>query len=196
MDKIKTYNKFYDFQRRILDVASEDSKKSGDIKFFFTGVARSGTKKITTIKYSIYRIGAIKKQLHAKGNNSGHSAKVTQLTQAQFFAYKFLSDKGINKAFIIENILSDPKLKYELVVGYEDLYAKVVWSYFDKASKAKIKPGAFVSWWKNGRLTKDSVHAVIIERLWEQVKKLPDNIKGLRKVAKTMTHTFILFFQF
>ena len=57
----------------------------------------------------------------------------------------------------------------------------MVWAYFDKASKAKSKAGAFVSWWKNGRLTKDSVHAVIVERLWERVKKLPDNIKGLPK---------------
>jgi len=189
LDKIKTYNKFYDFQRRVLDVATEDSKKSGDIKFFFTGVAKSGSKKIATIKYSIFRIGDIKKQLNAKSGSSGHGAKVGQLTQAQFYAYKFLADKGVNKSFIVENILSDPKLKYELVTGHEDLYAKVVWAYFDKASKARVKAGAFVSWWKNGRLTKDSVHAVIVERLWERVKKLPDNIKGLRKVAKTMTHS-------
>ena len=66
--------------------------------------------------------------------------------------------------------------------------AKTVWHYFLKATKSKSKAGAFVSWWKNGRLTKDSVHAVIIERLRETTKKLPDNIKGLRKVAKTMTH--------
>lgn len=188
LDKMKTYNKFYDFQRRILDVATEDSKKSGDIKFFFTGIAKSGTKKITDIKYSIYRTGDIKKQLKSKKGTSNHAGKVANLTQAQFYAYKFLAEKGINKSFIIENILSDPKLKYELVAGHEDLYAKVVWAYFDKASKAKVKAGAFVSWWKNGRLTKDSVHAVIVERLWEKVKKLPDNIKGLRKVAKTMTH--------
>ncbi len=189
LDTVKTYNRFYDFQRRILDVATEDSKKSGDIKFFFTGISKSGTKKITEIKYSIYRTGDIKRSLGAKKGSSNHGGKVAQLTHAQYYAYKFLADNGINKSFIIENILSDPKLKYELVVGHEDLYAKTVWQYFLKATKSKSKAGAFVSWWKNGRLTKDSVHAVIIERLWETTKKLPDNIKGLRKVAKTMTHS-------
>ena len=190
LDGIKTYNRFYDFQRRVLDVATEDSKKSGDIKFFFTGFSKSGTKKISAIRYSIFRIGDIKKQLgNSAGKTSGHAAKVAELTQAQYYAYQFLAEKGINRAFIVDNILPAPKLKYELVLGNEDLYAKVVWQYFSKASKAKSKAGAFVSWWKNGRLTKDSVHAVITERLWDQTKNLPENIKGLRKVAKTMTHS-------
>jgi hypothetical protein len=195
LDGVKTYEKFYDFQRRILDVAEQDSLKSADIRFIFTGKPDIGSKKVTQLQYSIYRIGEIKgiavKRADAKvedgvifKNNEKtksinnektkslnlHHEKLTQLSESKYRAYEFLAEKGINKAFITDKILIHPNLKYELLRGYEDAYFKLLWDWFLKHTKSQEKAGAFVTWWKNGRLTRETMHWQIVEIIRQRLK--------------------------
>jgi Initiator Replication protein len=192
LDGVKTYEKFYDFQRRILDVAEKDSTQSGDIRFVFTGKADAGSKKIMDLQYSIYRIGSIKSsdakiaslnsgisntnnEITKKRNNEiktdiTHKDKLFNLTDAQKRTYVFLSEVGINKGFIVDTILVHPALKYEILRGYEDIYFKMLWQWFLKKTKSSEKAAAFVAWWKNGRLTRDTVHWQIVEGVRQYIK--------------------------
>lgn len=189
LDKIRTYDRFYEFERRVLKVSSEDSKKSGDIAFNFEGRAtKSGTKKITEIHYHIFRIGggvaAAKRSLFGGGN---HKEKLGKLTRSQKLAYDYLDEKEVNKAFIVDKIFTSPKLQYEPLVGYEDIYFDLLWKFFLKKTKSKNKAGAFVTWWKRGRLTEDSLHAKMIEAIQHKKKTLPKGVFENRESAKSMT---------
>lgn len=195
LENIKTYDKFYDFQRRILEVAEKDSEKSGDIKFVFTGKSESGSKKVTDLQYSIYRIGSIKNAInavlpaHKKGEtfsvdnelkksrnneitkNTPHKEKLLGLSESERKAYLFLAEMGVNKAFILDKILVHPNFNYELLRGYEDVYIKMLWDWFVKKTKSAEKAPAFVSWWKNGRLTREDIHWQLVEVLRQRIKK-------------------------
>lgn len=199
LDGIKTYDRFFDFQRRILEVAEKDSARSGDVKFVFTGVPEPGSKKVVELQYSIYRIGNIKKRLPqgtaAKlqdseneaqnhkiiGNeitkernndiiDDSHRSKVAALTASQRRAYQFLAEQGVNKAFVIDKILVHPNFKHEILLDREDEYLEIIWHWFVKRTKSDEKAGAFVSWWKNGRLTRTEVHWQAVESLNRRVK--------------------------
>lgn len=189
LDKIRTYDRFYEFERRVLKVSSEDSKKSGDIAFTFEGRAtKSGTKKITEIHYHIFRIGggvaAAKRSLFGGGN---HKEKLGKLTRSQKLAYDYLGEKDVNKAFIVDKIFLSPKMQYEPLIGYEDIYFDLLWKFFLKKTKSKNKAGAFVTWWKRGRLTEDSLHAKMIEAVQHKKKTLPLGVLENRESAKSMT---------
>ncbi len=194
LENIKTYEKFYDFQRRILEVAEKDSERSGDIKFVFTGKSESGSKKVTDLHYSIYRIGSIKNipakpiitsrveeglktnnEITKKRNNeitknSHHKEKLMALSESQRKAYLFLAELSVNKAFILDKILVHPNFHYELLKGYEDVYLKMLWEWFIKKTKSDEKAPAFVSWWKNGRLTREDIHWRLVEALRQKLK--------------------------
>jgi plasmid replication initiation protein len=194
---IKTYDKFYDFQRRILDVAEKDSEKSGDIKFLFTGKPEAGSKKIGELQYSIYRIGNtkeiagstdltiapsnLKEGQKKKGaeKDTTHKDKLLNLSESERRAYMYLAELGINKAFIVDNILVHPNFNYELLRGCEDEYLKILWQWFSKKTKSDVKAAAFVSWWKNGRLTREDVH-------WQIVEILRQRFKNKEKKAPTI----------
>jgi hypothetical protein len=198
LDTIKTYDRFFDFQRRILDVAEADSLKSGDIRFVFTGVPEPGSKKITELQYSIYRIGSIK-PIHGKkalpsaqkdlqpmlnmptepaSSTPNHRQKVTILTDSQRHAYEFLAAQGINRGFIVDKILVHPNFKLEILRGGELEYVETIWQYFLKKTKSTEKAGAFVLWWKNGRLTRTEVH-------WQAVEAITSKRKAAEKRAAT-----------
>ena len=194
LENIKTYEKFYDFQRRILEVAEKDSERSGDIKFVFTGKSESGSKKVTDLQYSIYRTGSIKNAIpkpiisnrveegiktnneitKSRNNeitkNNNHKEKLMVLTESQRKAYVYLADLSINKAFILDKILVHPNFNYELLRGYEDVYIKMLWDWFVKKTKSDEKAPAFVSWWKNGRLTREDIHWRLVEALRQKIK--------------------------
>jgi plasmid replication initiation protein len=204
LDGIKTYEKFYDFQRRILDVAEKDSEKSGDIKFLFTGKPEAGSKKIGELQYSIYRLGnekelnieadlatkpsilnEIKNRTRNTGKDTPHKEKLLNLTESERRAYVYLAELGINKAFIVDNILVHPNFNYELLRGCEDEYLKILWQWFSKKTKSEVKAAAFVSWWKNGRLTREDVHWQIVEilrqRFKNKEKKMPTIFDSFQK---------------
>jgi hypothetical protein len=198
LDNIKTYDRFFDFQRRILDVAEADSLKSGDIKFVFTGVPEPGSKKISELQYSIYRIGSIKpirgkKALPAAqvepetaiymptepdSSTQPHRQKVAALNDTQRRAYEFLAAQGINRGFIVDKILVHPNFKLEILKGGELEYVETIWQYFLKKTKSLEKAGAFVLWWKNGRLTRTEVH-------WQAVEVITRKRKAAEKRATT-----------
>ncbi len=188
LDKIKTYDRFYELERRVLKVASEDSKKSGDIAFTFEGRAtRTGTKKITEIHYHIFRIGGALAAAKRSLFGGNHKEKLGQLTRSQKLAYDYLAEKDVNKAFIVDKMFPHPKLQYEPLVGYEDIYFDLVWKFFLKKTKSKNLAGAFVTWWKRGRLTEDSLHAKMIEAVQHKKKTLPPGVLENRESAKNMT---------
>ena len=201
LDEVKTYEKFYDFQRRILEVAEQDSAKSGDIHFVFTGKPEAGSKKVVDLQYSIRRIGNIKiranpthkaiakpnslnNEITIERNNDrepeiSHRDKILLLTESQRRAYQFLAEQDVNKGFIVDKILVHPNFKYELLRGREDMYVKLLWQWFSKKTKSDLKAPAFVSWWKNGRLTRDDVHWQIVETVRHFIKKEENKVATL-----------------
>ena len=200
LDNIKTYDRFFDFQRRILDVAEADSLKSGDIRFVFTGVPEPGSKRISELQYSIYRIGNIKPIRNKKAlpsaeqatekplymptepesSSQSHRQKVTALSETQRRAYEFLAAQGINRGFIVDKILVHPNFKLEILRGGELEYVQTIWQYFLKKTKSVEKAGAFVLWWKNGRLTRTEVH-------WQAVEMITRKRKAAEKRATMPT---------
>lgn len=189
LNKTKTYDDFGQFRRRVLDKASADSLKSGDIKFFFEGKAKRGSRKIAEIHYHIYRIKDIlQPSKNRSEDRNQYKDKLAKLTKSQHAAYCFLADKGVNGQFILEQILSHKQLKYESTIGFEDIYLKLLWQFFLKKTKATKKAGAFVSWWKNGKLTSDILYAKIVDKLHIQKSSLSKNALKNRLLAKDMNH--------
>lgn len=191
LDKISTYDDFGQLRRRVLDKATEDSLKSGDIKFFFEGKSSKGSKKITDLYYSIYRTGVIKKIVignRPERRSIIHKEQLSKLTRSQLMTYNYLTEKGVNKTFIVEKILQHPKLQYEPIEGFEDIFIKILWEYFERKTKATRKAGAFVSWWKRGRLTEDALHAKIMQGVIIKKKAMSQEILDNRLLAKSISH--------
>jgi hypothetical protein len=57
---------------------------------------------------------------------------------------------------------------------------ETIWQYFLKKTKSLEKAGAFVLWWKNGRLTRTEVH-------WQAVEVITRKRKAAEKRASTNT---------
>lgn len=185
------YPKFYDFKRWVLVPAQKEITKYTDIRFEYQAAKKRG-KKILSLRFLIYEnkpeytpeIKYIFKELDsvgpgidsAKANAQDFAdlmdRKGDKFTRAQLLALHFLTSKGVNQKFIEENILQHEKVKYEPLLGFEDIYAKSLWRYFDSKSKASKKAGAFVNWWKKGKLTTDNLHARMIEAVRAKAKTL------------------------
>ncbi len=117
--------------------------------------------------------GRIGKDIHLAPSEAATQITLpSELTIYQQQAYRFLVEKGINKRFVLEKILSHPKVNYAPLRGYEDIYIRVVWNFFASKTKSVQKAGAFVSWWKNGRLTEDGLHAHMVETVLGRGKVL------------------------
>lgn len=194
LDTIKTYNRFYELERRILNVATADSRKSGDITFVFKGVPEKGSKKITLLKYHIYRIGNIhkyKNEAQLAEKQKIQEIKKSQqeaLSKANLLAYKFLADKGVNRHYILDHILPHSKLQHPEIKGYEDLFFEILWTYLEQRSKAKKLAGALVSWWKKGILLRDDHFWNIVNQLRVRQKNILDHEHTYRKIAHGMTY--------
>ena len=93
-------------------------------------------------------------------------------------------DKGINKTFIKENIFPHPKINYEPLRGYEDIYFKVLWKFFLDKTNSEKPAGAFVTWWKKGTLTEDNLHARMMEYVIKRKKTMKEQERNLREDAK------------
>lgn len=193
LDGIKTYDRFYELERRILKVAEEDSRKSGDISFTFKGIPERGSRKVTILKYHIYRIGNIHKPLNAQEEiiqrdiQEQKLQQVLELSKARKIAYDFLVKKGVNRHFILDHILPHEKLTHTQIKGYEDLFFELMWTRFSKATKARKLAGAFVSWWKKGIILRDNHFWAVMEQLYQHQKKMQEGERMYRKVAHEMT---------
>lgn len=197
------YPDFYEFKRRVLKPAQEELLKYTDLSFTYEPVKKEG-KKVITLLFIINK-NTPEKQPDAlklldeinpiKGKNEQitnsevterRPKKYTHLTFAQQKAFHLLEKEGINKTFIVNNILEHPKLKYEVVKGFEDIYIKKSWKFFLTKTRAKNLPGTFVNWWKNGKLTNDNLHAKHCEEIVKHKKNLTSEEADNRNLAKDM----------
>ncbi|MEM1322154.1 MAG: replication initiation protein [Bacteroidota bacterium] len=181
------YPKFYEFKRWVLIPSQREIEKYTDIRFEFVP-GKKQKKRILSLKFYIYEnepqhstdTRQSLNRIDGKGERSakrGEKSEVFNNGQADLSvslqrSYVFLSSKGINKKFILEQILTHPKVSYAPLSGYEDLYFRYLWKFFsDKTNVDEDKKaGAFVSWWKNGRLTEDGLHARIVESVIQRKK--------------------------
>jgi len=175
------YPKFYEFKRWVLIPSQKEIEKYTDIRFDFLPARKEG-KRILSLRFIIHenqpqytpdtikllskidnRVG---EQFKSDSISSTHAeAPDNELTPSKQRAFVFLATKGVNKSFILEHILSHPKVSYAPLIGFEDLYFKHLWKFFYNKTtvKGEKMAGAFVSWWKNGRLTDDGLHGHITE---------------------------------
>lgn len=200
-----SYPKFYDFKRWVLLPSQKEIAKFTDIGFEFRPGKKKG-KKILSLRFSIFdnqpeyepelihlfkkiektdRIGE-RPEVEQQKLIDLYQQQANDMTRSQVLALAFLGSKGVNQRFILEQILEHEKVKYEPLQGYEDIYIKQVWQFFNSKSKATKKAGAFVNWWKNGRLTTDNFHARMIEAVISKKKGMSEEERQKRKLAKKM----------
>ncbi len=207
VDKIKfylgienSYKKFYEFKRWVLIPSQKEIEKYTDIRFEYKPAKKEG-KRIISLKFDIFenephfkpetiqllsRIDpkageALKKN---KSASAFLSNKEEGLNASQSRAFEFLLAKGVNKAFIKENIFTHPKLNYEPLKGYEDIYFKVLWKFFADKTNSEKPAGAFVTWWKKGMLTEDGLHARMMEYVINRKKSMTEKERNLREFDK------------
>lgn len=194
------YPKFYEFKRWVLIPSQKEIEQYTDIRFEFRP-AKKERKRILSLKFYIFENepkytpemirlltgleeGRIGEDQQLAPSEAPLAVKLpAQLSAFQQQAYRFLLDKGVNKRFITEKILTHPKVNYAPLRGYEDLYVKILWNFFASKTKADKKAGAFVSWWKNGRLTEDGLHARMVETVLERSKVLSQAERDARSMA-------------
>lgn len=208
------YEKFYDFKRYVLEKVRDELSIYTDVKFEYETERKKG-KSIVSLRFTItenmpkhtvdvikllgYREGKEAEEfknptksedsepLNITTKHSNRQKGTENLTQAQYYAYCFLADNGVNKSFILNQILQHPKVSYEPLKGYEDVYIQLSWKHMLKYTRAKIKAAAYVTWWKNEKLTDDSVHAKLMEDLDSIRKRMSTKERDFRKIAQTMT---------
>ena len=191
------YTKFYEFKRWVLIPSQKEIEQYTDIRFEFRPCKKE-KKKILSLKFYIfenepkYTPEMIRLLSGLEEGRVGEDLRMApseapipiplpaQLSPYQQKAYRFLLEKGVNKRFITDKILTHPKVNYAPLRGHEDLYVKVLWAFFASKTKAEQKAGAFVSWWKNGRLTEDGLHARMVETVQERGKVLPQKERDER----------------
>ncbi|MFK7807732.1 MAG: replication initiation protein [Saprospiraceae bacterium] len=196
------YPKFYEFKRWVLIPSQREIKKFTDIRFDFVP-AKKDRKRIVSLKFYIYenepkhspdRIKLLSKvdssysktKMMLQEGTSGKDVK-EQLSRAQYHAYRFLSEKGVNKRFIVDQVLGHEKLTYEPIRGYEDLYVKAIWKFFSDKSNADKPAGAFVAWWKKGLLTDNQLHARMMELMLNRKKAMNEDELMQREDDKNRT---------
>jgi len=208
VDKLKfflgiedSYPKWYEFKRWVLVPSQQQIEKYTDIKFTFIP-AKKERKKILSLKFTIIEndpqhateqltlLSKVDKDLANKPvvqRLEIRSREAEVLSRAQLLAFQFLAGKGVNQSFIINYVLNHTRLQAEPVQGYEDLYIKGLWNFFISKTTATKAAGAFVNWWKNGKLTSDALHARIVEAVVNRKKMMTDKERDRRKQASTMT---------
>lgn len=207
------YSQYYEFKRWILLDSQKQLKKFTDIAFEFEPATKVG-KKIIALEFTIFEneptgipeslgqlneISLVRKSTfpirHNIGNNApgelsfSHQEKVLELSWSQKKAYDFLVEKEVNKAFIVDKVLNHVQIKYEPLQGFEDMYIRIVWTFFIKKTTSKNLAPAFVTWWKKGRLTEAELHAKHIEEVTKLRTRLSEDERSLRIVAKNMSFT-------
>jgi plasmid replication initiation protein len=209
----KKYPEYYEFKRWVLEPSREELEKYTDIRFTYREAEKEG-KKIISLEFTISdnepteqpnslniltnlseRL-ALAAPLESDNSykdiktslSSNRKQQLDALTLEQFKSFTLLSEKGINAGFILDTILMHPKVKYEPLRGFEDIYFQMMWHFFDTKTKSKEKAGAFVNWFKNGRLTEDALHARFTEGVLEKRRLMKAEEVDKRLLSKTMHH--------
>lgn len=195
------YSKFYEFKRWVLIPSQREIEKYTDIKFEFKPARKEG-KKIISLKFIIHenepqfkpetlqllsKIDPKAGEAYDKSVKSKSKLPVLNragLSNSLSTSYDFLVEKGINKAFVKENIFAHPKINYEPLKGYEDIYFKVLWKFFSDKTNSEKPAGAFVTWWKKGTLTEDNLHARMMEYVIKRKKSMSEKERNLREDSK------------
>jgi len=209
VDKVKfylgiedRYAKFYEFKRWVLIPSQREIEKYTDIRFDFVP-AKKDRKKILSLKFYIYendpKHSSEQIKLLSKLDPSLSRQKVEtnrlkstddplkqQLSVSQYKAYQYLVNKKVNRIFVLEQILGHEKLNYQPLVGYEDIYIKILWKFFFDKTNSEKPAGAFVSWWKNGRLTDDNLHARMMEAVTRRKKAMGEQELNERENKKRL----------
>ncbi len=209
----KKYPEYYEFKRWVLEPSREELEKYTDIRFTYREAEKEG-KKILSLEFSIFDNVPTEQpnSLNILTNLSERLAlsapmesdtqykdiktslsisrkqQLDALTLEQYDSFTFLSEKSINSGFILDTILTHPKVKYEPLRGFEDVYFQMMWHFFETKTKSKEKAGAFVNWFKNGRLTEDALHARFTEGVLEKRKLMKSEEVDRRLTSKTMNH--------
>ena len=209
VDKVKfylgiedRYTKFYEFKRWVLIPSQREIEKYTDIRFEFVP-AKKDRKKILSLKFYIYendpKHSSEQIKLLSKLDPSMSRQKLEsqvikptddplkqQLSVSQYKAYQYLVNKKVNRIFVLEQILGHDKLNYLPLVGYEDIYIKILWKFFFDKTNSEKPAGAFVSWWKNGRLTDDNLHARMMEAVTRSKKAMGEKERNERESIKRL----------
>jgi plasmid replication initiation protein len=209
----KKYPEYYEFKRWVLEPSKEELEKYTDIRFTYREAEKEG-KKIISLEFNIYdnepteqpnsinALTSLSERLALAAPlesdevykdiksslSSNRKQQLDTLTFEQYKSFNFLNEKGINSGFILDTILAHPKVKYEPLRGFEDLYFQMMWHFFETKTKSKEKAGAFVNWFKNGRLTEDALHARFTEGVLEKRKSMKNSELDMRLLSKTMNH--------
>ncbi|MEO1517206.1 MAG: replication initiation protein [Bacteroidota bacterium] len=196
------YSKFYEFKRWVLLPSQSEIEKYTDIRFDFVP-AKKERKRIISLRFHIYEnqptyspdtIQLLQKldgqisdnaSISISGSSKG-ADRLRHLTQTQLAALHYLKNKGVNQSIILDQILDHPKVKYLPLQAYEDIYVKAIWKFFsDKTTSDKDKrAGAFVSWWKKGRLTEDGLHAHMLELVIRRKKAMSEDERSRRELIR------------
>ena len=190
------YPKFYEFKRWVLIPCQKEIEKFSDIKFEFMPAKKRG-KSIVSLKFFISEnqpeiipdnIGFLNGEVsRPKGKNATFlQQKIDKLNYSQWMAFQFLSQLSVNKTFIIEKVLTDPKVNYQPLIGYEDIYMKILWKFLNEKSNATEKAGAFVDWWKKGKLTENNLHARMVEVVLKKKNEMSHSERDRREATKQM----------
>lgn len=198
------YPEYYEFKRWVLEPAKQELEQYTDIRFTYTEAEKDGKKilsleftifdnepkehpaSLNLLSNLGERLGlaevsqsvmtefdpSVKSDKSAVG--SAKKGKIESLTWVKRKAFDFLVEKGINSTFILDTIFTDPKVNYEPLKGFEDLYFQGLWAFFESKSQSKQKAGAFVNWFKSGKLTDDALHARMIENVMERRKTMKE----------------------
>ena len=199
------YPEYYEFKRWVLEPARQELEQYTDIRFTYTEAEKEGKKilsleftifenepkeqptSLNLLSNIDERLGlsepitpklfdndpSVKRDTSRVG--SAKKAKLEILTPVQRKAYAFLTEKGINGTFVLDTIFTHQKVNYEPLKGFEDLFFQAMWSFFDAKSQSKQKAGAFVNWFKSGKLTEDGLHARLLESVLERRKTMKNS---------------------
>lgn len=209
------YPEFYEFKRWVLQSAQEELENYTDLRFLYSEYEKNG-KRVVGLRFEIFqnepkeqpntvnllekfRLSDSEKPFLITAETRKTSARKSEkpptefdrlsaLTWSQHKAFEFLTEQGVNAAFVLDKILSHPKIKYSELVGFEDVYCQTIWRFLKNKSTAQQLAGAFVSWWKNEKFTTDAMHAKFLEAVIIGKKKMRAEELDLRKSAAAMPH--------
>ncbi len=211
------YPEFYEFKRWVLQPAQAELETYTDIRFVYSEYEKEG-KRVISLKFEIFenepkeRPETLRLLDHIRLNEmdrpymlapenelpttekrsvrpKNDDEQLAEIPWARYRAYQFLEEQGVNTSFILDKILSHPKIKYPELMGFEDIYFKTIWQFFKGKSTAKSMAGAFVSWWKNEKFTTDQMHARFLEAVIVGKKKMGAEEFEARKMSATMPRT-------
>lgn len=194
-DKVASYSSWKDYYRRVLLPAEAYGLKSGDVAYKFEGKAMKG-RKVTHIKSTVWRIGNIhalnsrggtQETLFAEERKKRWAGFEEKMTVQQMRGYEYLKTLDVNYGFLLDECMNHSCLRHEVVIGYEDLFLRLLWSRFNTYTKAQKKGGAFVTWWRRGRLTEGDHYWATIEAMTKRKLKISDEEKAARYESATMS---------